>query len=92
MDRPVYTQLYPHILSFCKHRNKYIPYLDISRYTGLYIDRKGIYSNIRGITQYIRIGKIKQITGFEPRTSRILHGCSYHCTTSVDARMTFGWY
>ncbi len=38
----------------------YIPYLDIPRYTGLYIDKKGIYRNIRGITQYFRIGKINK--------------------------------
>ena len=67
------------------HRNKYIPYRDIPRYTGLYIDRKGIYRNIRGITQYIRIGKIKKIARFKPRTSCILHSYLYHCTTSVDA-------
>jgi hypothetical protein len=45
-------------------------------YTGIYIDRKGIYRVICGITQYMRIGKIKKIAGFEPRTSCILHGCS----------------
>ena len=86
---PTYTELFTVV---AKHRNKYIPYRDIPRYTGIYIDRKGIYSNIRGITQYIRIGKMKKITRFEPRTSCILHRCSYHCTISVDARMTFGWY
>ena len=53
-------------------------------YTGIYIDRKGKYCIICGIPQYIRIGKIKKITGFEHKTSCILHRCSYHCTTSVD--------
>ncbi len=86
MHRPVYTQLNPHILS------EYIPYRDILGYTGIYIDRKGIYRVIRGITQYIRIGKIKIIAGFKYRTSCILHSCSYHCTTSVDTLLTFRWY
>ena len=72
-----------------KFVKKYIAvYSCIVGYTELYGDRKGIYRDIRGITQYITIGKINIISGFEPRTLCILNACSYHCTTSVDAEQT----
>jgi hypothetical protein len=63
-------------------------YSCIVGYTELYGDRKGIYRDIRGITQYITIGKINIISGFEPRTLCMMNGSSYHCTTSVDAEET----
>jgi len=65
-----------------------MPYRDIPRYAGLYIGRKGIYRDIRGITQYIAIGKINIMSGLEPRTLCMMNGSSYHCTTSVDAEQT----
>ena len=63
-------------------------YSCIVGYTELNGDRKGIYRDKRGISQYIRIGKINMISGFEPRTLCILQGSSHHCTTSVDAEQT----
>ena len=72
-----------------KFVKKYITvYSYILVYTEVYGDRKGIYRDKRGISQYIRICKINIISGFEPRTLCMLNGCSYHCTTSVDAEKT----
>ena len=87
MYRPVCTQLYPHILSVyivAKHRNKYIPYRDIPRYPGIYIDRKGIYHDIRGITQYIRIGKIRKWPDSNPEPHAY---CTAVHTTALPALM-----
>ena len=63
-------------------------YSCIVGYTELNGDRKGIYRDIRGITQYIAIGKINIISRFEPSTLCMMNGSSYHCTTSVDAEQT----
>jgi hypothetical protein len=67
-------------------------YSCIVGYTELYGDRKGIYRDIRGITQYITIGKINIMSGLEPSTLCILQSSSHHCTTSVDTLATFGRY
>ena len=67
-------------------------YLDILVYSEIYRNRKGIYSDIRGITQYITIGKINIMFGLEPSTLCILQSSSHHCTTSVDTLSTFECY
>jgi len=76
-----------------KFVKKYIAvYSCIVGYTELYGDRKGIYRDIRGIPQYIRIGKINIMSRVEPTTLCVLQGSSHHCTTSVDTWATFGCY
>ena len=80
---PTYTELLQSIEINTSHTGTY---QDI-----LYRDRMDTYCKSVQDTLYNSVYQNwhnKKTAGFEPRTSCILHGCSYHCTASVDAEKT----